>query len=170
LHHKKYLKWRFTAKVRSQRAVDLMVRKVVGNGSNPVVVEHGDWSRNDGFIRGKTHAPNKRVLKAFLMIPTVYLVMVDEHKTSKKCSRCKGARHGGKGTVLERATLLQKKKGVQGQILGPCWGVSNCKSCGMFIQRDVVGVHNFHSKARSVLDPLNHPDPTWLARGLDVVD
>ena len=169
-YYKKFLKWRFTTKVRSQRAIDLLVRKVVGNGNAPVIVALGDWSRPDKFIRGKPFAPNKRVIKGFLMIPSVFVHMTNEHKTSKKCCRCKGSRHGGKGTVLERANLLQKRKGVQGQILGPCWGVSNCKSCGMFFQRDVVGVHNIYWKARSVLDPLHVPEPSWLARGTDITD
>jgi hypothetical protein len=69
--------------------------------------------RPNGFISGKTHAPNKRLLRKVTDRSggntNVHIGMIDEFNTSKKCSHCKG-NNGGRGTNLVQAVRMVKQR------------------------------------------------------------
>jgi hypothetical protein len=101
---------------------------------------YDDWTRPNGFIRGKALDPNKRLLRKVMDrtggTANVHIGMIDEFDTSKKCSRCKG-NNGGMGTNLVQAVRMVKPRvnrkwvtdenGNDVRVLGECWNIKKCQ-------------------------------------------
>jgi hypothetical protein len=126
--------WRFKRGRFNKQAMHKAVKKVLGPGTNPkrTLVGFGDWSQQDGFLKGIEKAPVKK-MRATMRRLGAKVVEIDEHRTSKCCSECKvGVNENlyyGEGTARKR-----------------CHQVVRCNNseCGMVWQRDVNASRNMH--------------------------
>ena len=112
------------------------------------IIGWGDWSQQDGFLKGTPKAPVKKVRRAFKKMGFT-IVELDEFRTSKCCSSC-----GHVATNVEYGNVH-------------CHQVVRCgnSECDVVWQRDCNAARNL----RAVLLSLLHgwPRPVALQRGND---
>ena len=84
---KAFRKQRFMVKRFSRKALADECKRVT-KGEYNTCVGIGDWSRTDGLLKGAPSAPNKAFVKE-LKKHARLVVMIDEYRTSKRCSACK---------------------------------------------------------------------------------
>ena len=79
------------AKARSkrfgQKALQEVVRRIVGRNPADTCVGLGNWSRTDGVVRGHPPGPVKKLQRALDKSPA-HLSLLEEFRTSKRCSGC----------------------------------------------------------------------------------
>jgi hypothetical protein len=127
--------WRFKTSRFGKKALVKAVKKVVGNRPpEEILVGFGDWSQQDGFIRGQEKAPVKKI-RRMMRERGIKVISIDEHRTSKCCSRC----HEGEMENVSYGEGEAKKR---------CHQVVRCRNselCGMVWQRDVNAARNIRS-------------------------
>jgi hypothetical protein len=86
---KAFRAWRFKMNRFSKKAYAKAADKILGRGKNPdMIVGFGDWSQQDGFVKGHDKPGVKRLRKE--MRTRCRVVKVDEFRTSMTCSCCQG--------------------------------------------------------------------------------
>jgi hypothetical protein len=140
---KPFRKWEFTTKVEGMKATVALCKKIT-NGQRDkkkILIGLGDWSQQDGVLKGKPKAPVKKWRRELRNYATV--VRIDEYRTSKTCSCC---HHEGdvKGLCRMRNLKLEKKMKDGTKKLVKCHEVVRCnnESCKKTWQRDVNASRN----------------------------
>ena len=65
------------------------VNKILdGQDPKKTLIGFGDWSQQDGFIKGHDKPPVKKMRRMMRKLG-ITVVKVDEHRTSKCCSECR---------------------------------------------------------------------------------
>jgi hypothetical protein len=96
----KFRAWRFKTARFGKQALTRAVDKILnGRDKKKTVIGFGDWSQQDGFLKGKEKAPVKKI-RRMMRAMGIKVVEVDEHRTSKCCSQCgigdnENVRYGG---------------------------------------------------------------------------
>ena len=82
-----FRKWRFKTKLFSQKSlVTLSKELTAGKDPNKVLIGFGDWTKPQGSpVKGR-YGPVKKFRNE--LRNWAYVVVVDEFRTSKKCSNC----------------------------------------------------------------------------------
>jgi hypothetical protein len=159
-HHaskRKYREYRFKISRFSKKALAKAARKLTkkrdaqeGERRNchppkRTIIGWGDWSQQDGFLRGTPKAPVRKFRRAFKQMGFT-IIEVDEHRTSKCCSSC--------GHVNENVHY----GGVR------CHQVVRCENneCGVVWQRDCNASRNMRQVLLTML--LGQPRPAALQR------
>jgi hypothetical protein len=160
-HHaekRKYREYRFKISRFSKKALAKAARKLTKK-RNPqpgerrdchppsrTIIGWGDWSQQDGFLRGTPKAPVKKFRRAFKKMGFTILE-IDEYRTSKCCSSC--------GHVTENLHYGGAR----------CHQVVRCgnSECEVVWQRDCNAARNM----RAILLTMLHdqPRPVALRRG-----
>ena len=84
----KFRAWRFKTSRFGKKALVQAVNKILaGKDPKKTLIGFGDWSQQDGFIKGRDKAPVKKMRRTMRKLG-VTVVKVDEHRTSKCCSKC----------------------------------------------------------------------------------
>lgn len=156
LEKRKYRDYRFKVSRFSKKALSKAAKKLTKKrnpGPNEshhhppsrTIIGWGDWSQQDGFLRGTPKAPVKRFRRAFKKMGFT-IVKVDEYRTSKCCSVC--------GHVTKNASY----GGVR------CHQVVHCRNseCGLFWQRDCNAARNMRNILLTMLQ--GQPRPEALQR------
>jgi hypothetical protein len=136
---KAFLKWRFKVKIYSRKTMAEVARRLTGGKrGGRTVVGLGDWSQQDGFLKGTPKAPIKR-MKEELKKRAVVLD-IDEYRTSKTCSVCCGL------DSMKKVRVYVKKKGEDEKSLVKCHQIVRCRStdCTKCWQRDNNAARNIH--------------------------
>lgn len=143
----KFRAWRFKTQRFGQKALVQAVKKILdGHDPKKTLIGFGDWSQQDG-LKGHDKAPVKklrRMIRAF----GVKVVKVDEHRTSKCCSKCRTGEN-------ENVKYNGRK----------CHRVIRCNNnaCNTYWHRDVNGSRNIHAVLMSMV--RNEPQrPVGLRR------
>ena len=160
-HHagkRKYREYSFKVSRFSKKALAKAARKLTKK-RNPqpgeqrdchppkrTIIGWGDWSQQDGFLRGTPKAPVKKFRRAFKKMGFT-IIEVDEYRTSKCCSSC--------GHVTENVHY----GGVR------CHQVVRCgnNECEVVWQRDCNAARNMHQVLLTMLH--GQPRPVALQRG-----
>ena len=160
-HHagkRKYREYSFKVSRFSKKALAKAARKLTKK-RNPqpgeqrdchppkrTIIGWGDWSQQDGFLRGTPKAPVKKFRRAFKKMGFT-IIEVDEYRTSKCCSSC--------GHVTENVHY----GGVR------CHQVVRCgnNECAVVWQRDCNAARNMHQVLLTMLH--GQPRPVALQRG-----
>jgi hypothetical protein len=163
-HHesnRKYRALRFKVSRYTKKALAKAARKVTKK-RNPqdgerdchspsrTIIGWGDWSQQDGFLRGTPKAPVKKLRRAFKKMGFT-IVEVDEYRTSKRCSSCRC--HDNVENV--------SYNGVRAHQVVRC----NNSECGLFWQRDCNASRNMHAVLLTMI--LGQERPEYLKRGAD---
>jgi transposase len=111
-----YRKWRFTASVMAPKAMKQIIDRLIGKNEK-VLIGFGDWSQQDGFLRGSDTAPVKKFKRELRKRATV--VKIDEYCTSQTCSKCH---------LKEMVNEVYDGE--------ECHQVLKCKTCKTYWQRD----------------------------------
>ena len=127
-----------------------------------VVVAAGDWSAKRN-MRGKRATPGIGTRK-MLAKRRYEVVLVDEYRSSKRCSHC-GA-HGEEGVTEQFLRIEHPDDRRDGTVLS--WAILRCTSCGMVWNRDRNAAINLWRIARSELD--GNGRPAYLRRGAAAAD
>jgi transposase len=153
---KPFRKWRFKRQVFLNKAYCAAARKILDDPNVSIgrrrrrrrrtLVGYGDWSNQDGTLRGTPKSGVKR-LKRALRSYGATVVMVDEFKTSKTCSACH--------RTVEKASY----KGVE------CHQVVRCQNpaCRTYWQRDFNAARNILTCFQHKVS--NQPRPAAMIRG-----
>jgi len=84
----KFRAWRFKTNRFGKKALVKAVDKILGDSKrSKTVIGFGDWSQQDGFLKGSEKAPVKKIRRMFRELG-IRVLKVDEHRTSKSCSGC----------------------------------------------------------------------------------
>jgi len=156
-HHeqkRKYRAWRFkvsrfTKKALAQAAKKMTKKRNPAAGEplwhspDRTIIGWGDWSQQDGFLRGTPKAPVKKLRRAFKKMGFT-IVEVDEHRTSKNCSACHHASD----------TSNVSYNGVS------CHQVVRCNNseCGLVWQRDCNASRNIYEILHTMLLGQDRPE------------
>jgi transposase len=142
--------WRFKSAVVGQKAMHEMAKKIVGKNKKKedVCVGFGDWSQQDGFLRGSEKAPVKKLRAALRTMATV--VKIDEYCTSQTCSECHGK---VKNMYYPKVQEDGKTKRVK------CHEVVCCKNnkCAIYWQRDRNASRNIHALLKCLVEGKERP-------------
>lgn len=149
-----FRKWRFKRMLNMNKAYHKAARKIMDVPIDPgqprrkprTLIGYGDWSNQDGVLRGTPKSGVKR-LKRALRANGATVVMVDEFKTSKTCSRC--------FRTVENVSY----NGVK------CHQVVRCtnQACRAFWQRDFNAAMNIRECFVRLV--TNQPRPAEMTRG-----
>jgi transposase len=126
----KFRAWRFKTLRFGKKALVKAINKILGDAKRDgTVIGFGDWSQQDGFLKGSEKAPVKKIRRMFRELG-IKVLKVDEHRTSKSCSGC------NKGDCT--------KMKIHGR---ECHRVIRCNNneCNMVWNRDVNGCRNIRS-------------------------
>lgn len=80
-----FRKWRVVRQRFAKKAIAALATRIVPKPSTSTYVGMGDWKTRSG-VRGYPHVPVLAMRRALGQCAT--LLLVDEYKTSKVCSRC----------------------------------------------------------------------------------
>lgn len=84
-----YRAWRFKTTRFGKKALVKATKKIIGDRQpERVLVGFGDWSQQDGFLRGQEKAAVKKI-RRIMRQQGIKVISIDEHRTSKCCSACK---------------------------------------------------------------------------------
>ena len=126
----KFRAWRFKTVRFGKKALVQAVNKILGEADrSKTLIGFGDWSQQDGFIKGKEKAPVKKIRRMMRELG-VKVVKVDEHRTSKCCSEC--------GVGENENVKFEGKK---------CHRIIRCNNneCNTVWHRDVNGSRNIRA-------------------------
>ncbi len=143
--------WRFKTARFAKKAYAKAAKKVIGGRpSKEVIVGFGDWSQQDGFLKGSEKAGVKR-LRRELRAKNIKVVSIDEYRTSKVCSACSHAEKHVENV------LFNGRKSHQ---------VVHCSNsiCNVVWQRDYNASRNIRQVLVTMLRREQRPEP--LRRGL----
>ena len=137
LHHQGFLNHKFRIKSQSEKVLHQQCKKLTSNSKGKSVktlIGIGDWSRPNGVLKGRPSGPNlkfKRKLERYCS----ELVLVQEHKTSKLCHKCK---HENENPSIVRITHKKNSSLIQTVSVEPCHHVLRCTNneCGTWWNRD----------------------------------
>jgi hypothetical protein len=139
---KPFRKWEFTTKVEGMKATAVLCKKITKGQCDreKVLIGLGDWSQQDGVLKGKPKTPVKKWRRELRNYATV--VRIDEYRTSKTCSCCHQ-----EGDVRMRNLKLEKIKKDGTKKLEKCHEVVRCnnESCKKTWQRDVNASRNIRT-------------------------
>jgi transposase len=120
------------------------VKKIVGEGvkNDRILVGYGDWSQQDGVLKGREKAPVKK-MRRMMRLQGIKVVSVDEHRTSKCCSGC--------------CTGETEKVKLNGR---ECHQIIRCRNneCNVYWQRDLNASRNIRSVLLSMIRREERPD------------
>ena len=133
-----------TTYVHSQKALEYISKKVVDN--KKTLIGFGDWSQQDGVIKGHRKAPLNRTKRVLRKHATV--IDIDEYLTSQKCSCC--------GAKMKRAKLAKTFKDGETKIVS-CFKVLRCTTCNTLWNRDVNASRNLFMVLKNQLLGLKRP-------------
>jgi transposase len=140
----KFRAWRFKKHRFGQKAMVKGVQKIVGEGvkNERILVGYGDWSQQDGFLKGREQAPVKK-MRRMMRLQGIKVVSVDEHRTSKCCSGC--------------CTGETEKVKLNGR---ECHQIIRCRNneCNVYWQRDLNASRNIRSVLISMVRMEQRPD------------
>jgi transposase len=144
------------------------VKKVVGDvDCSRILVGFGDWSQQDGFIKGKEKAPVKKI-RRMMRQRGIKVIAIDEFRTSKTCSAC---HHDGdvENVYYKRCSSCRDSSMCECEEVGEvrCYEVVRCKnseSCGVVWQRDVNASRNMRALLMSKVGGTDRPDPLNRAK------
>jgi transposase len=140
----KFRAWRFKKHRFGQKAMVKGVKKIVGEGvkNDRILVGYGDWSQQDGVLKGREKAPVKK-MRRMMRLQGIKVVSVDEHRTSKCCSGC--------------CTGETEKVKLNGR---ECHQIIRCRNneCNVYWQRDLNASRNIRSVLLSMIRREERPD------------
>ena len=113
------------------------------------VICFGDYERRRGF-KGKEPTKGGRSFKDLFRKSGYEVLLVDEHKTSCMCFKCKGGRCE---KFVKRRDPRPFKRGEERLV----HGLLRCTTCGCVWNRDVNGASNILFAAKSVLSGEGRP-------------
>lgn len=149
-----FRKWRFTASRFAKKAMYQVAKRIIGNHKNPLI-GLGDWSQQDGFLKGSPKAPVKK-LKAVLQT-IAKVVDIDEYCTSKTCSKCHAKVENVRYDILKKTNKkdgeAEEKHNVK------CHEVVRCTNneCTMYWQRDKNASKNIFHLLKCMVDKKGRP-------------
>jgi len=133
-----FRKWRFKTFVYGQKALVDISKRLTAGGKN-VCIGFGDWSQQDGVIKGHAKAPLKKLRRELRKHATV--IAIDEYRTSLTCSVC-----------LELKNVVNMKynkvnKTSEKKVLERSHQVVRCQSesCSTCWQRDSNAARNMYT-------------------------
>lgn len=137
----KFRAWRYKKHRFGQKAMVKGVKKIVGTGER-ILVGYGDWSQQDGVLKGREKAPVKK-MRRMMRLQGIKVVSVDEHRTSKCCSGC--------------CTGETEKVKLNGR---ECHQIIRCRNneCNVYWQRDLNASRNIRSVLMSMIRRQDRPD------------
>jgi hypothetical protein len=144
---KPFRRWRFTTFVCGEKAMVELAKEIVKGGSKKTLVGFGDWSQQDGFLKGSPKAPVKKFKRVLRRYATV--VKIDEYNTSQVCSAC------WEGKV--KKVMFKDREGN----LSECHQVVRCSSsaCTKCWQRDENASRNIFNILKAKLMGKERPFP-----------
>jgi hypothetical protein len=151
---KPFLKWRFKTKIYSRKTMAEVARRVTGGKKGGrTVVGLGDWSQQDGFLKGTPKAPIKRMKDELKKRATV--LDIDEYRTSKTCSACCGQESMKNVRVYRDAN----EEGATSRRLVKCHQIVRCLNidCSKCWQRDRNAARNIYGLLWGLLSGEERP-------------
>ena len=160
-----FRKWRFTVSRFAKKAMHQVAKRIIGDHKNPVI-GLGDWSQQDGFLRGSPKAPVKK-LKVVLQT-MAKVVDVDEYCTSKTCSKCHAKVENARYDILKKKPKnggeTEKKKAKNGgetekKSNVKCHEVVRCtnNACTIYWQRDKNASMNIFHLLQCMVEKKERP-------------
>jgi hypothetical protein len=147
---KMFRKFKLSRYINTKRDEQNMIndfKKKFGN-EKEVVICFGDFEQKQQM---KFKEPTiGKGLRTLFRKNNFKVYLVDEFRTSCKCSKCGG---GSCETFLERENPRPFRKGMI-----KIWGLLKCKTCGSVWNRDRNGASNIYKVAENAIKELNRPD------------
>lgn len=137
---------------RSEQRMLHNFQKLFGKPKN-VIIAFGDWEQRQQ-MKYKEPTKGKGIRNLFRKYG-YKTVLVDEFRSSCKCSNCEG------GDCKKFLLVENPKPYRNNQQL--CWGLLRCKICNGFWNRDCNGTKNIYKIASNIVN--QQPRPAYLCRG-----